>query len=60
MFFSMELYNAQPIRHSLFAVTAVYSDASSIGYGGFAVEHCACVMYGQWTVEEAHSEFHVA
>ena len=31
----------------------VYSDASETGYGGYVVEHGACVSYGQWTEREA-------
>ena len=34
------------------AVRIAYSDASSLGYGGFAVEHAGKVVHGQWTLEE--------
>ena len=50
---SLENYNAQPIWHSPSAVRVVYSDASDTGYGGFVMEHGACISHGQWTVEEA-------
>lgn len=53
-------YNCQSIWHS---------DASDTGYGGYVVEHGACVSYGQWTeceaqllelhMERAHSSFRV-
>ena len=33
----------QPIWHFPFAVRVVYSDASETGYGGYVVEHGACV-----------------
>lgn len=50
---SLEEYNAQRIWHSPSAVRVVYSDASDTGYGGFVVEHGACILHGQWTVDEA-------
>ena len=46
-------YNSQPIWHSPSAVRVVYSDASDTGFGGYVVEHGACVAYGQWTKHEA-------
>ena len=46
-------YNSQPIWHSPSAVRVVYSDASDTGFGGYVVEHGACVAYGQWTEHEA-------
>ena len=39
--------------HSPSAVRVVYSDASETGYGGFVVEHGACISYGQWMAEQA-------
>ena len=50
---NLEGYNAQPIWHSPGAVRVVYSDASDTGFGGYVVEHGACVTHGQWTAEEA-------
>ena len=44
---SLEEYNAQPIWHSPSAVRVVYSDVSDTGYGGFVVEHGACISHGQ-------------
>ena len=49
----MSDYNCQPIWHSPSAVRVVYSDASDTGYGGYVIEHGACVAYGQWTEQEA-------
>ena len=46
-------YNCQPIWHSPSAVRVVYSDASDTGYGGYVVQHGACIAYGQWTEHEA-------
>ena len=46
-------YDSQPIWHSPSAVRVVYSDASDTGFGGYVVEHGACVAYGQWTRYEA-------
>ena len=46
-------YSFQPIWHRPSAVRVVYSDASETGYGGYVVEHGACVSYGQWTESEA-------
>ena len=31
----------------------MYSDTSETGYGGFVVEHGACISHGQWTAEQA-------
>ncbi len=31
----------------------VYSDTNETGYGGYVAEHDPCVVYGQWTSEEA-------
>ena len=34
------------------AVRVAYSDASGIGFGGYAVEHADKVVHGSWTVSE--------
>ena len=34
-------------------VRVVLADASDTGYGGHKVEHGSCVVYGQWTADEA-------
>ena len=36
------------------AVRIAYSDASGLGYGGFAVEHADKIVHGQWTLEEQY------
>ena len=36
------------------AVRIAYSDASGMGYGGFAVEHADKIVHGQWTLEEQY------
>ena len=36
------------------AVRTAYSDASGLGYGGFAVEHADKIVHGQWTLEEQY------
>ena len=46
-------YKVQPIWYAPSAVRVVYSDASDTGYGGYVVEHGACVAYGQWSAKEA-------
>lgn len=35
------------------AVRVVYSDTSTIGYGGYIVEHGNLVANGQWSVEDS-------
>ena len=49
---SISKYNGQPIWHSPSAVRVVYSDASSSGYGGYVVQHGACISHGKWTADE--------
>ena len=44
---SLADYTVLPIWRSPSAVRVVYSDASDTGYGAYAVEHGACVSYGQ-------------
>ena len=46
-------YNGQGIRPKPSAVRVVYSDASSIGCGGYLVEHDSMVASGQWSEAEA-------
>ena len=50
---SIEEYHAQPIWQSPSAVRCVYSDASDVGCGGYAVEHGMHVAQGTWSAEEA-------
>jgi len=46
-------FNGQNLWPKLSAVRVVYSDASCIGYGGYAVEHGGQLAAGQWDKEEA-------
>ena len=46
-------FNGQPIWFSPGATRVVYSDASSSGYGGHAVEVGPWVAHGQWSAYEA-------
>lgn len=46
-------FNGQPIWFSPGATQVVYSDASSSGYGGHAVEVGPRVAHGQWSAYEA-------
>ena len=49
----VENFNGQNIWHSPSAIHVVYTDASSMGYGGYMVEHGCHVAHGQWTPAEA-------
>ena len=46
-------FNGQDLWPKPSAVRVVYSDASSIGYGSYAVEHGGHIANGQWSREEA-------
>ena len=46
-------FNGQHIWPRPSAVRVVYSDASSIGYGGYVVEHGNLVANGHWSASDA-------
>ena len=49
----MHKYNGQKIWPCPAAVILVYSYASSMGYGGYTVEHGPQMVHGQWSKQEA-------
>ena len=50
----IDKFNGQNIWPKASAVRVVYSDASSVGFGGYCVEHGDQVVTGQWSEEETN------
>ena len=50
---ALHTYNSQPIWCTPAATRVMYSDASSLGYGGYVVEVGAEFAHGQWSESEA-------